>query len=233
MLELWQLKESPVVRKSLKIIILAICLFFIARFGFALFNVFRDSVLSVYNINWKISITREIQIDFYGAVVPTVFSLLIIFYLVYFKKKFSIKYYFAYFLLSIAFALGVTKVTPGALISLYELLALLVSFLGVSAVFCDIGSIKFLKLRYFNGFNFTKRNYFIALLVAYSYASLSTLVADLAYLPFAISSYIGAKGLTDGIMLSGLFTPLSTAFATLSVMIVYELGKLTGRRIQR
>lgn len=224
LLELWQFrKEIFAMRKK---IILASVLLFLTFLMVRLFDMFYNSVLTPYNVNWKISITTQTQIDFYGAVVPTAISLFFIFYLVYFRK-FSIKYYLLNFILPIAFALSVSRVTPTAIVSLYKVLALLVSFLVVFVAFYDRGLVKFLMLRDFRALNFSKGNYVNALLIAYSYASLSTLIVDLIFLPFTISAYIGAMGLMDGIMLSGLFTPLSMTLATLLFMFLYEMRKPT------
>ena len=208
--------------KIRKTIIIVVALLFLGFFGFRLFDMFKDSILEVYNIRWKLSITREIQIDFYGGVIPTVFSLFIVVYLVSFRE-FSIRQYLHYFLLSIVFGIMVSGVSSTAVITYYKLLALLASFLAVFLTFYERGFIAFLKFRDLRELDFTKRNYVNALLLAYTYASLSVLVVDLVYAPFAISAYIGAMGLTDGIMLSGLFTPLSVAFVTLLVMFLYEM----------
>ena len=205
-----------------KTIIIVAAFLFLAFFGFRLFDMFKDSILEIYNIRWKLSITREIQIDFYGGVIPTVFSLFIVFYLVSFRE-FSIRQYLHYFLLSIAFGIMVSRVSSTAIITFYKVLALLVSLLAVFLTFYDRGFIKFLKFRDFRGLDFTKRNYVNSLLLAYTYASLSVLVVDLVYVPFVVLPYIGAMGLTDGIMLSGLFTPLSVTLVTLLVMFLYEI----------
>jgi len=208
--------------KIRKTIIIVAALLFLAFFGFRSFDMFKDSILEIYNIRWKLSITREIHIDFYGGVIPTFFSLFIVFYLVSFRE-FSIRQYFSYFLLSAAFGLMVSGVSSTAIITFYKVLALLVSFLAVFLTFYDGGFVEFLKFRDFHRLDFTKRNYVNALLLAYTYACLSVLVVDLVYVPFAVSAYIGAMGLTDGIMLSGLFTPLSVTFVTLLVMFLYEM----------
>ena len=107
LLELWQFrKEILALHRFRKKILLAGASILLAYFGFRLFDMFYDSVLAVYNVNWKISITTQTQIDFYGAVVPTALSLFFIFYLVYFRK-FSIKYYLLNILLPVDFALSV------------------------------------------------------------------------------------------------------------------------------
>lgn len=208
--------------KTRKIVILVTALFFLALFGFCLFDMFKDSILAIYNVHWKIRIIGENFIDFYGAIIPMVFSLFILFYMVYFRK-FPFRNYVSHFLLAIAFGLMTSRASPNAVVVFYKLFALLVSFLVVFITFYDGGLVKFLKSRDFHRLDFTKRNYFNALLIAYSYASLSILIVDLAYLPFAISFYIGAMGLTDGIMLSGLITPLCVTFATLLVLFLHEM----------
>lgn len=185
-----------------KATIFAVASILVAFFGFRLFDLFYDSVLSVYNARWKLDVTQTVQIDFFGAVLPTVFSLLFVFYLAHFRK-FSIKYYLIGILFPIAFALSVTRLTPTAIVSYYKVLALLVSFVVLFEAFYDKGVVKFLKLRDFDKLEFSKRNYVNALLLAFSYASLSTLIIDLIFLPFTTRAYIGAMGLSDGIMLSG------------------------------
>jgi hypothetical protein len=213
-----------------KKIILAFALLFLAFFGFRLFGTFYNSVVTPHNIKWKISITPQTQIDFFGAVVPTAISLFFIFCLVYFRK-FSIKYYLRNFLLPVVFALLVSRPTPSAIVISYQALALLVGLIVVFVAFYDKGAVKFLRLRDIHALNFSKGNYVNALLIAYSYASLSTLIVDLIvaliFLPFKISMYIGGMGLKDGIMLSGLFTPLSVTLTTLLFMFVYEMRNLT------
>lgn len=220
LLQLWQFRKEIITAR--KRIILALASLILAFFGFRLFDMFFDSVLATHNTRWKISITTRTQIDFYGAVVPTALSLFFIFYLVYFRN-FSIKYYLLNFPLSIALALSVSKLTSTAIVSLYKVLALLVSFLVVFVAFYDKGVVKFLMRRDFDALKFSKRNYANALLIAFSYASLSTLIVDLIFLPFAITAYIGAMGLIDGIMLSGLFTPISMTLATLFFMFISEM----------
>lgn len=208
-------------RKTRKLVILVTALLSLA-FGFRLFDIFRNSILSVYNVHWKIRIVGENFIDFYGAIIPTVFSLFIIFYMVY-LRKFPFRNYISHFLLSIVFGFMTSRASPNAVVTFYVLFAILVSSLVVFITFYDGGLVEFLRSRDFHRLDFTKRNYFNALLIAYSYASLSILIVDLAYLPFAISFYIGAMGLTDGIMLSGLITPLSVTLATLFFLFHHVL----------
>jgi len=195
----------------------------LAFFGFRLFDVFIDSVLSVHNIRWKLSITEKISIDFYGALIPTIFSLLFAVYLIYFREL-SVKQYLREIPLSVAFALIFSRVSSTAIITFYKLVALLVSFVAVFVTLYDGGLARFLKLREFNKLNFTRRNYVKAFILAYSYASLSVLVVDITYLPFATAAYIGAMGLTDGIMLTGLATSICVPIATLFIRFLYEMG---------
>lgn len=212
--------------KIQRIVILVTALFFLALFGFGLFDVFTGSILSIYNVHWKIRIISENFIDFYGAIIPTVFSLFIVFYIVYFRG-FPFRNYVSHFLLSIVFGFMTSTVSPNAVVTFYKFFAFLVSFLVVFITFYDGGLVKFLKSHDFDKLDFTKRNYFNALLIAYSYASLSILIVDLAYIPFAVSFsvsfYIGGMGLTDGIMLSGLIIPLCVTFVTILVLFLYEM----------
>lgn len=219
-LELWQFREE--LFKFRKMIVLATASILLAYFGFRLFDLFYESVLSVYNVRWKISITETVQVDFFGAVLPAAFSFFFVFYLTRFRK-FPIKYYLLNSPLPIAFALSVTRLTPSAIVIQYKILALMVSLLVVFVAFYDKGWIKYLKSRGSDKLKLGKRSYENALLISFSYASLSTLVVDLIFLPLAATSYIGAMGLIDGIMLSGLFTPLPMTLFTLLSMFLYEM----------
>ena len=217
-------------RKTVRMVILIIAVLLLA-FGFRLFDIFEDSILTTHNVHWKIKMKGEIFIDFYGAIIPTVFSLFIVFYIVYFRK-FSFRSYVSYFLMAIFFGFLTSRASSGAIVTFYRLLALLVSSLAVFITFYEWGLVKFLKLRDCDKLDFTKRGYINALLIAYTYASMSVLIVDLAYiltsLPFGVLSfYIGAMGLTDGIMLSGLITPLCVTLVTLLTMFYHEIHTQT------
>jgi len=221
-LQIWQFRKELELHRFRKMIVLATASILLAYFGFRLFDFFYDSVLCIYNVRWKIFITETVQIDFFGAVLPTILSILFVFTLAHFRK-FSIKYYLLNSPLPVAFALSVTSLTPAAIVSYYKILALLVSLLVVFVAFYDKGWVKFLKLREFDKLVISKKTYVNALLIAFSYASLSTLIVDLLFLPFATTAYIGGMGLIDGIMLSGLVTPVSMTLATLFFMTACEL----------
>jgi hypothetical protein len=209
------------VRGKLRIVTLIVALS-LSAIGFKLFNLFVDSVLSTYNVNWKIDITRGIQIDLYGGVMPTAISILLVLCLI-FLTEFSLKQYLHYFLISFALAFVFFRISDTAIVGFYFIFTLSISFLAVFISFSKGALSEFLKSRDLHKLEFTKRNYVAALLIATSYASLSVLIVDLAYAPFAISMYIGAMGLIDGILLSGLLAPLGVTFVTLFTWFVYEM----------
>jgi hypothetical protein len=205
---------------------------FLTAIGFHLFNMFKGSILSTYNVRWKIDITTNIQIDFYGAVIPTMLSLFIIFYLVKFREV-SLKRYFHYFLISIVLAIVFSKINDTAVVTYYILFDLSISFLILPIAFYKGALSEFLKFHNLHGLEFTRRNYVNALLITFSYAPLSVLIVDLLYAPISVTMYIGAMGLTDGIMLSSLFAPLGITFVTLFVMFVHELHTNMKSSIER
>jgi hypothetical protein len=198
---------------------------FLTLAGFFLLEVFKNLVFSKYNVLWEIAITARIRIDFYGAIIPTTFSFSIIFYLVC-LRKFSARQYFSYFLLSISIT-GIFT-TPSSLgIGFYYLFsALLVGLLVFSITFYEKGFRKLLVYRDWQNFEFTKGNYVDALLIAFTYTSLSVLVLDLAYAflnaLFSITTYVGAMGLADTIVFSGLSASVGVTFVSLCVMLIYE-----------
>lgn len=204
-----------------KIVTLVGALFLLA-IGFTLFDMLRVSVLSVYNVHWKLTITTTIQTDFYGAVIPTVISLFIILYLVYFRK-FSFKRYLRYFLLSIALALLFFRPSGTAIVGYYIFFVISTSFLCAFIAFYNGKLRELIKFRNWGKLDFTLGNFVNALMITGSYAPLSVLIVDLLYAPFADSMYIGAMGLADGIILSMLCTPLTVTFATLFVVFIYEM----------
>jgi len=69
-------------RGKLRIVILIVALF-LSAIGFRLFDLFVDSVLSTYNVTWKIDITTGIQIDLYGGLMPTAISILLVLCLIF------------------------------------------------------------------------------------------------------------------------------------------------------
>lgn len=210
-------------RKNLRVATLVVVLF-LSVLGFRLFDLFVNSVLSVYNIHWKINITPEINIDFYGAIVPFVVSVCCILCIVY-LSKFSFKRYFRYFLLAIVLALIFFRPSGNAISGPYILFTLLISFLAVFISFYKARLSEFLKSRDLTKLDFSRRNHVAAILVATSYACLSVSIVDLVYTPFTTWTYIGAMGLMDGIFLSGLLSPLAVTFASLFLRFIYEMKR--------
>ena len=202
-------------------IITLIVVLFLTAIGFHLFNMFKDSVLSTYNLRWKMYVTTNIQIDFYGAVIPTMLSLSIIFYMVRFREV-SLKRNLHYFPISIVLAIVFSRINDTAVVTYYILFDLSISFLIFLVTFYEGALSEFAKFRDLHRLDFTRRNYVNALLITCSFAPLSVLIVDLLYSPISITTYIGAMGLTDGIMLSALFAPLSITFVTLFVMFTRE-----------
>jgi hypothetical protein len=153
---------------------------------------------------------------------PAAISILLVLCLIS-LTEFSFKQYLHYFLISIALAFVFFGVSETAIVGYYFIFTLSISFLAAFISFYKGTLLEFLKSRDLHKLELTRRNYVTAVLIATSYASLSVLIVDLAYAPFAISAYIGAMGLTDGILLSGLLAPLGVTFATLFIWFIYEM----------
>lgn len=203
---------------------------FLTTAGFFLADMFKKLLLK-YTVILGIPIAPRIVIDFYGTIVPTVFSLLFIFYLIC-LRKFSLKRYLSYFFLSLCLAGVFSIASHGGMGFYYILLALLIGFLVISITFYDGGLPNFLMHHDLQRLKFTKRNYSNALLIAFSYASLSVLIFDLIYAlsnayfsttpNVSITTYIGGMGLADVTILSGLCACLGVTFASLCIMLIYE-----------
>lgn len=208
-----------------RMISLTVALFLITAGFYLLDMLFRHLVFLQYVAPWEIRITSRISIDFYGAVIPMLFSLITIFYLIC-VRKFSLKKYISNF----SFSIGLTSILsiPSSVgIGFYPiLLGLSIGFMVVFITFYDKGFLKFLKFRDFERFNFRKGNYLTASLIAFSSASMSLLVLDLIYALYnassSIKTYVGGMGIVDAIILSGLYAFLGAIFISLCLMLIYE-----------
>ena len=190
---------------------------------FNLLDRFVNEILSKHNVLWKIRIINNISIDMYGAIIPVIISIFLAFYLVY-ARKFPFKRYLILLLLTYSFALLLSRGTSTAIIIYYKALALTIGFICVSVT---INLIQFLKFLKSNVLNLGKTAYFNALLMSYSFSSLSSLFVDLTYLPltlpFTSDAYIGGSGLADGIMISGLTSLICVSMVLLVIMLIKEI----------
>ncbi len=197
----------------------------LATAGFSLLNIFRDLVLVRYSVLLEIPITTRIRIDLYGAIVPMVFSTCIAFYLIHYREV-SSRRYLSYFLFSICIATILATPSSAGIGFYYVFLALSIGVLVTSITFYGRGIAKLLVCRDLERSEFTRRNYVNALLMAFSYASLSVLVIDFAHALFnafsSITTCVGGMGLADAIVLSGLSASLGVTFVSLCAALIYE-----------
>jgi hypothetical protein len=152
-----------------------------------------------------IMLTDSLGIDVLGALAPIAVALaaLAAFFVTAKekKKKFAIS-----FATSIGLAFLFSHVTPDGLASL-PLLFALGSGIAASAV-----------NGYPNPFSGLQKNLAATAMLTLACVPLAMFVADLSYSPYFASAVIGGNGLTDGLLLSTLYAPLTVTavFAALS-----------------
>jgi len=98
--------------------------------GIRLYDLLVNTVLSSHNVRWKIDLSSRIQIDLYGAIIPTTISILLVLCL-FFLKELSLKRYFHYFLLSTVLVFAFFRVSGTAIVGLYIMFTISVSFLAM------------------------------------------------------------------------------------------------------
>jgi hypothetical protein len=180
---------------------------------------------------YPIPIYGRITLDAYGALLPTLVSVSLIF-VYFFYAKGSLLEILACFL--IAFALSSLSFQPVqigneiALMSLPSIVAFLVSLASIIIIFFNRSTLRS-KTMLSSIRSGISRNYFVALLVTFSVCSLSALSVDLVYVPFisqnpTVSSIgIGGGGIKDGILFSGLFALVWTTFFVSLLALIVEI----------
>ncbi len=152
-----------------------------------------------------VMVIRSLGIDVLGALVPIIVALVAI--AVFFKTaKAPVKKFVIAFAASIGFAFLLSHVTADGLASLPLLFAL-----GSGIVASALNVFP----RPFNGL---QQNLAASAMLTLACGPLAMFIADLTYSPCFASAVIGGNGLTDGLLLSTLYAPLTVTaiFAALS-----------------
>jgi hypothetical protein len=152
-----------------------------------------------------IMVTNSLGIDVLGALVPIAAALVAL--ALFFKTtKTSTKKFAIAFAASIGLAFLFSHVTPDGLASLPLLFAL---GSGIAASAVNV---------YPKPFSGLQKNLAATTMLTVACVPLAMFVADLSYSPYFTSAVIGGNGLTDGLLLSTLYAPLTVTavFAALS-----------------
>jgi hypothetical protein len=210
-------------------------LIFASLEGTRLLFSFITNFVQTHNMFWKFSVTSGLQFDFYGAIIPAITG--IAFVLIYFVSfKTASKRFWACFLLvysSALFFFQPQQRTGGlAIVGVPYYFSFIASLLATFVVFLVIKpsqKIRFkdIKLRV------NLRNYAKSLLVAGSFGFLSVLLVDLTCFSIIGNMYVGALGLTDGILLTGIYALLTISFFAGILGLCLETKKLLGIVIRR
>ncbi len=191
--------------RALRIVLLALPLFGLVLLGFRPLDVFSDMILSGYNLRWRIAFSGQTSIDFYGAIVPVAAAFLAAAFLLRFRK-FHLPAYLLYFFLPVLFCFAFSYATPVAVVFNYTIPVFLISLLALVISTTDGHTAGLYRPDRPIALVFAGRTYVNALLIGYSYVTLSCLIVDLSYSLFHPSAYIGGAGLVDGLVVSGLAT---------------------------
>lgn len=153
----------------------------------------------------SIMLTDSLGIDVLGALAPIAVALaaLAAFFI---TAKAPIKKFAISFTISIGLAFLFSHVTPDGLASLPLLFAL---GSGIAASALNV---------YPKPFSGLQKNLVATTMLTVACVPLAMFVADLSYSPYFTSAVIGGNGLTDGLLLSTLYAPLTVTavFAALS-----------------
>ncbi len=181
-----------------------------------------------HNAFWSIALTPLLRFDFYGAIIPLVLGSF--FVAVYFAlSRSSVTKFVSCFLFSYVFALFFFQAKRVAIESIgivgvpFEF-AFVVGFLAAFVTLFSVSKPKKIVI------NVTKRNFAMGLLVAGAFGFLSVLCMDLTNYLVIGNMYVGAKGLADGILLSGIYSlpafTLFAAFLAFCLELIKALGDL-------
>ncbi len=201
--------------RALRIVLLVLPLFGLILLGFRPLDVFSDMILSGYNLRWRIALSGQISIDFYGALVPAAIAFLAIAFLLHFRK-FHFSAYLLHFFFPALLCFAFSRATPAAVVFNYTIPVFLISLLVLVISTTDGRTTGLYRPDRSITLIFAKRTYINALLIGYSYVTLSCLIVDFSYSLFHPAAYIGGAGLADGIVVSG----LATLFA-ITVFIIF------------
>ena len=117
-------------KKLVMKVLLLLSLFLFLAYTLQLFDIFKDEVLTKYNVHWRIRIAKNASIDFYGAIIPTIWSVILTFYLIYFRN-YPLRRYFSYFFFVVSINLILSTITSTAVVVYYKAFGLVVGFLAV------------------------------------------------------------------------------------------------------
>lgn len=217
-------KTVAIIGKTIFFALLALVLISLTH----MFLNFRNSLSATHNALWKIYITSELQFDFYGALIPLLIGLtFLILYFVCFKIS-SVKFAIS-FLLSYAFAIFIfipqTSAEFIAIVGIPLYFSFVVSLIAVAVAFFTFEYEPNSKQRKL-GLEITKKRCVGGILIAASFGFLSVLLLDLTYFCIIGKMYVGAIGLNDGILLSGVYALPIFLFITSLIALFLEIRKL-------
>ncbi|MFQ6068832.1 MAG: DUF1614 domain-containing protein [Candidatus Bathyarchaeia archaeon] len=183
-------------------------------------------------IRKEIKLSQSVSIDVFGAVVPTLISVLMIACLLH-SRRFPKRRYFRGLLLAtglcIIISLPFTLPAQTVLVP-YSLLDVILSLLSLHMAFNGLNTYR----------KTTRTNFINALLIIFSYACLSCLLTDIILLLSLIASapvtwfYIGGAGTRDAILLAPIFSIVTLIFAMslLQVLVPFAEKMKTMAKLQ-
>lgn len=202
--------ERLLKNSNLFALIFAMVFLFLGIYAILLYgNYFND-----HKITYPIDFGLKFKVDLYGAVLPFFIALITLTLFLrqkIFPRLISLFCYLAVFLLTLAIAISGSTPEAIGLMTNPLLLSTLVSIVVIS-LFCLFSALQRKPVWSLN-------SYKVCLLVACSATIFSMLIVDLIAttfaLPYLANPIIGGNGLSDGVLLLGMYTPLTLSLVSL------------------
>lgn len=186
----------------------------VAVLGVIAVGVFMD-YFEVNPFNVMVKLSTSLGIDVFGAVIPIVVGLIAA--ALFIKFKFPIKKLAIAIVSSVLLAFLICQVTADGVVG-YSLLFAIVASAVVAAV--NVFPKPFVDL---------KKNFVASLMLTLVCVPLSLTMVDLFYSSYFANAVIGGKGLSDGVLISTLYVPISVTGVFSVLMYVSQTTWLVGR----
>jgi hypothetical protein len=193
---------------------------------------------SKHDFVYPVVVYEKITVDAYGALLPFALSILfVVLYFAYFKGSFLRmlgSFLFAFAASAVSFKFAISDNGGVELKNYLVILAILISIAVIFLIMFDENALKTRTLLS-SVSSRIGRNYVVALLVSFSVSAVSAFSMDLVFAPFlnqeplVTSVNIGGGGLTDGVLLSGVFALVWTTFFISVLALLIEILRISHR----
>ena len=201
--------EKTMVQPLIRKMAFGIIILVLATIGFYAIGLYWDYV-SVHNALLNFKITSKVSVDFYGGIIPFIVGSVAT--SIYFSCKFSAKKLLVVFIILLIFGFAIFHITEEGLAG-YPIVFALLS--GLASSLLMFSTKPFLE---------TKRKMAASTLTSLSCAPLSIIAIDIVFIPLFDNATVGGNGLSDGVLISMLYSPLWAMLISALLLILIELG---------